>query len=88
MKYIKEDWDRYRMAVVPFGAKEYQVEQTKQAFFAGVSSLFSLMVGKLNDPNVTDDDGKKMVNEIREELKEFLDSMEEKLNASREGKAQ
>ena len=45
MKLIERAWESYARMVVPKGADELQIKETRQAFYSGASILFSIMTG-------------------------------------------
>lgn len=54
MKVIERAWRTYLAGVVPKDAGPAQLAETRQAFYAGASILFSVMTGE----HFFDDDGK------------------------------
>ena len=44
--YIQRLWETYQEMVLPKDASPTQVTETRQAFFAGASSLFTMMTGQ------------------------------------------
>lgn len=47
--YIEDAWQSYRKAVVPPGASEVQVNETRQAFKAGAAVLFHTVMNALDE---------------------------------------
>jgi len=43
MKYIEKAWEEYRRMVLPASVSEVQLTETRKAFYAGASILFSLI---------------------------------------------
>ena len=41
-KLIEAAWEKYREMAVPAGAGETQVAETRQAFYSGVTVLFTV----------------------------------------------
>ncbi len=56
MGIINNAWLSYRANVMPKHAGTVQVEETRQAFFAGASILFTALTGPMLDGEPGDDD--------------------------------
>lgn len=81
MKYIERGWLSYRELAVPADAGEVQVKETKQAFYAGASILFTtLMQPGVLDPGTeeTDADMKKMA-DLQAEIDAFGQALDKKV---------
>lgn len=81
MKYIERGWLSYRAMVVPADAGEVQVNETKQAFYAGASILFTtLMQPGVLDPGLeeTENDMKKMA-DLQAEIDAFGQLLDKKV---------
>ena len=72
MKAIARGWDSYRTTVVPIHASKVQVNETRQAFYAGAAILYETIMRML-DPgeDATEADMQRMV-DLQMELDEFF----------------
>lgn len=72
-KLIEAGWISLRLAAVPLDAPAIQLEEMRNAFFAGAQHLFSSIMTILDDgPNATDKDLNRM-DLIDKELREFIE---------------
>ena len=78
MKYIEDQWNSYRAMCVPKDASEVQVKETKQAFYAGASILFTFLMQTLDGgTEETAADLQKMA-DLQAEIDAFGHSMDKK----------
>lgn len=72
-KLIEAGWISLRLAAVPLDAPAIQLEEMRNAFFAGAQHLFSSIMTILDDgPDATDKDLNRM-DLIDQELREFIE---------------
>ena len=69
MKTIKQEWELYRLTVVPSGASPIQVQETRRAFYAGIEAMTRLMHAATQ--RATEEEGMKALGEIEHELQDF-----------------
>lgn len=43
MNQIRQDWDEYRLHVVPLDASNHQLIETRRAYFAGAGAVIRLL---------------------------------------------
>lgn len=72
-------WMDYRRKVIPAGASNAQILETKRGFYAGASSLFKIL-NEIGDDSVTEDEGAAVLSGINDELIKFS---EEQFNYDR-----
>lgn len=76
---IQAAWLSYEQMVLPKDAGEVQRSETKQAFFAGASTIFqALMVGLSDGPDESGGD-MKMLSTIEQELRNFGKTFDQKI---------
>lgn len=68
-KMIALLWKGYRASVVPKSASATQLSETRQAFYAGASVLFTTLMHVLD--NSSDASGMKLLAAIQAEIDEF-----------------
>ena len=70
MRAIEHSWEEYRRLVVPADAGPTQVKLTRQAFYAGVVTMYSLglFIGR---DGTTEDQGMAILAAVEAELREF-----------------
>lgn len=74
VKRIEKEWALYS-TLIPMGAAESQVRETKRAFYGGAQTLLAIIMRML-DPGTepTEADLRKM-DEIDRELRDFLEQV-------------
>jgi hypothetical protein len=70
MASIKSEWETYRQEAIPFDAPSIQIQECRRAFYAGVSSLFTILMEDLSD-----EDSYMKVESVHVELREFISDM-------------
>lgn len=86
MKYIERGWDSYRKMVVPADAPQVQIDETRQAFYAGAAILFTtLMQPGVLDPGIeeTPNDLKKMA-DLQAEIDAFGQQLDKRVFGQQE----
>lgn len=84
------EWQNYRKLAVPPNAGVAQVSETKRAFFAGASSVITILAGSW-DPSKTEptDEDTKSLENVWKELDEFFEQdkkeVEERIAAQKKG---
>ena len=79
MKHIDQAWQSYAKMVVPKDAGKVQIEETRQAFFAGASTLFtSIMLVMDTDREPTEKD-LAVMSDIQNEIDDFGRSLDKKI---------
>lgn len=70
-KFIQSAWTSYRKMVVPPDAPPIQIQECKQAFFAGAATLFNcLLNGFDSSDDITKSDLQSMA-DIQSEIDDF-----------------
>ncbi len=67
---IQEAWLDFKRKVIPEDAPNIQLQECRRAFYAGAQSSFSVYVS-IGDEVVSEDDGVKILEDLRDELAEF-----------------
>lgn len=84
MKFIEAKWQSYRKLVVPPDASETQVRETRQAFYAGASIIFTgLMFIMDAGDEPTDADMKRMM-DIQNEINAFGQELDKRAFGAQE----
>lgn len=68
---LREQWESYRDNVLPVGAEEVQINETRLAFYAGAAALWSVVMNMLSPGAEPTDDDEQAMAEIEQELKSF-----------------
>lgn len=82
-KFISRAWDSYRRLVVPEAAGETQVNETKQAFYAGAVMLYEAIMQASERADESPGEDIRFMQGLENELHEFG----EKFDAKYMGKA-
>jgi hypothetical protein len=83
MKLIERAWALYRRRVMPVGAQDVQVRETRKAFYAGASVLFTVLVNGVSDSDEPTKGDMDLMEGLQAEIDEFgqeLDAEVLKLN--------
>ena len=70
---IEAKWQNYLAKVIPAGASEIQVIESRKAFYAGVSAVWQLCM--------SDEISEAMLNDIDQSLLAWIEEYRSKLNA-------
>ncbi len=70
MKSIKQEWELYKVVVVPAGASPIQLQETRRAFYAGAEAMTRLMHAATTQ-TATEEEGMQAFAEIERELQDF-----------------
>lgn len=77
-RWIERSWQQYRTRCVPADAGPTQLEESRQAFFAGAAILFTaLQMGMSDGPEVQPADERLMA-DLQAELDEFGQALDRK----------
>lgn len=77
--YIENAWNNYRALVVPKDAPDVQINETRQAFYAGAACLFqTIMIVLEPGAEPTDADMQRM-SDIQAELDAFGQEIDRKV---------
>ena len=69
MNTIKEQWDSFRMLVVPADASEVQLQETRRAFYAGAEAMMRIQFN-IGDKDVSEDEGVAILSACHDEAEE------------------
>ena len=72
---IKTHWEDYRRKVIHKDASLDQINQLKMAFYAGCMQIISINEA-IGEPNISEEVGIKILEAIRQELKEYRESLD------------
>jgi hypothetical protein len=72
-KHIKKNWETFAKVAIPLDAPEFQLDQLRKSFYAGVCMMFGDINEKMEDPNTSDTEGGEFLKEINDEILEFLE---------------
>jgi hypothetical protein len=70
-KLIEAGWVGLRLAAIPDGAPKIQLEEMRNAFFAGAQHLFGSIMGILDDDREPTEADMKRMSLIADELETF-----------------
>jgi hypothetical protein len=73
-KRIEAAWESYRQRVIPHGASQVQITETRNGFYAGALSLFSAIMTTLDPGDEATDADLQVMAEIQTELDSFVSS--------------
>lgn len=73
MKHIYKEWLIFSQQALPENAPKNQYDDMKIAFYGGSTVLFNLLMERARDLNVSPDEGKQLIADLHQEVKEFLD---------------
>lgn len=79
MKYIEKSWESYRKLVVPADASETQVRETRQAFYAGASIIFTGMIHIMDGGDEPTDADMKRMMDIQLEIDAFGQQLDKRV---------
>lgn len=68
---IQAGWEAYRKVVVPADAGEAQLNETRQAFFAGAAVLLQGIMGALSPGPDESEGDMRLMSDIQDELTDF-----------------
>lgn len=71
MKYIERGWQRYRDLVIPADAPDVQIQECRQAYYAGAAVLMESIMATLDPGSEPTDADLERMNSIQAELDEF-----------------
>lgn len=82
--WIERSWQSYRRMVVPADAGDVQINETRQAFFAGASILFTALIhGVSEGPEVQPADEQLMA-DLQREIDEFGQQIDKRVLGAKE----
>ena len=84
MKYVEEEWQKFRRHVVPAEAGPGQLRDMRNAFFAGAYTLLHTMIDKLDGDADEEPTAENM--ELRQALKLELDVWQAECEARAAGR--
>jgi hypothetical protein len=71
MKHIKEGWEDYKARTIPPDLPFDQMMEAKMGFYSGASSIYFRLMNSAQNPNVTQEQGEKLLDDIAEEIRNF-----------------
>ncbi len=74
MKRLEASWQLYRQRVIPQGAPQVQINETRNGFYAGAASLLGIVMSALEPGTEPTEADLRVMDEIQSELKAFADS--------------
>lgn len=86
-KHIKSGWDGYRTICVPVAASATQVEETRQAFYAGAAVLLKVLIAGLSKGRKSKPEDLQMLADVQRELEEFGHTLDAKVLGELDGRA-
>ena len=72
MKLIEQAWDLYRERVIPPQAGEVQVDESRKAFYAGATALFTSIMAGLGSGDEATVEDLSLLDGVRDELDEYV----------------
>lgn len=80
-KLIEAGWYSYTITVMPEDASKIQVDETRNAFFAGAQHLYASVMGMMEEgAEPTMNDLRRMAS-VDTELNQFVDQMKAKMQS-------
>lgn len=76
MIHVRKLWDKFQDDAMPKDASLVQLVEMRRAFYAGAALLFQEMMGRAEDPYVTDEEGSKFVAEVELEIEQYVQDLE------------
>ena len=73
---IRDKWNGYLESVVPAAASAAQVIETRRAFYAGALAVMTIN-SRIGEPDVTEDEGCRAMDNAMSDLTEFLQLLRE-----------
>jgi len=73
MKYIENLWLDFKSNVLPADTSDVQIEETRNAFFAGAGSIFKVITEGVSSDGEPTKAELKMMDDIQEEMAAFLE---------------
>ena len=70
-KLIQHGWESYRRNVVPADASPIQINETRQAFYAGASILFEALMRVMDSDDEAASKGTRVMNDLQTEVSDF-----------------
>lgn len=74
MKSLPQEFDEYRLLVIPAGATQSQVRECRRAFYAGAGAVLTLLHA-LSGNDVSEDDGVAALGAMRRDLEAFCEAV-------------
>lgn len=74
-KMIATAFDEYKARVIPQGASEIQIEETRMAFYAGATALFSGIIIKLSPGAEPTEGDIEVMEQTFQELQDYAASI-------------
>lgn len=78
-KYIESAWINYRAMIVPADAGDVQVNETRQAFYAGAACLFQTIMVMLDPGTAPTDADMQRMSDVQTELDAFGQEIDRKV---------
>ena len=75
-KIILRSWEKHQKAAVPAYSYPAYVKDHRLSFYAGAGAVISAIIGALT-PNAEGEIDPKVIQDLAEELREFIKEMEE-----------
>lgn len=76
---IEHGWRSYRRLVVPADAPQVQVDETRQAFFAGAAILFTAILKVVSPGDDITDDDLRIMESLQHEIDDFGKTLDAKV---------
>jgi hypothetical protein len=71
---IAQMWLAYLDDVVPKGAPQVQLQETKRAFYAGVKAALGILT-EIGDDTISEDQGVAIIEAMHEECRAFINDV-------------
>jgi hypothetical protein len=69
---LGEMWDQFlRQVLIPAGAGEVQIEETRRAFYQGAGALFFILNGDMSEGGEVTQRDLALVQDVHDEIEEF-----------------
>ncbi|HEY5566018.1 MAG TPA: hypothetical protein VIM81_02070 [Gammaproteobacteria bacterium] len=83
-RWIERSWQRYLRMVVPADAPDVQVNETRQAFFAGAAILFTALQFGVSEGDEVQPADERLMADIQAEIDTFGEQIDRKVLGSTE----
>lgn len=83
-KHLEPFWTIFRTMAIPPSSSAYVISSMHEAYYAGASSVFAIMMDML-DKTPSNEDGGKFLSELEQELISFMERSIKDRQAQKKG---
>lgn len=74
MNNIENMWENYRLTL-PKSSSVIQIVEARLGFFSGATAIYSLMMAKALDEDITEEQGEEFLKSLAEEINGFIEDV-------------